>query len=100
MASQSVRPSSTVPPIERVALERRIFGDLYHFFLKTSWPRMIGIVLALYLAANACFALLYVLGGDCIEHARPGSFEDDFFFSVQTMATIGYGGMAPKTRYA
>src|SRR5262249_32666335 len=44
--------------------------------------------------------LLFLLGGDCVVGARQGSFWDYFFFSVQTMATIGYGAMAPKTFYA
>jgi len=38
----------------------------------------------------------YLAIGDGIEEARPGSFADAFFFSVQTMATIGYGKMAPR----
>jgi inward rectifier potassium channel len=46
------------------------------------------------------FALAYILGGDGIENARPGNFFDAFFFSVQTMASIGYGAMYPKTLYA
>jgi inward rectifier potassium channel len=32
-----------------------------------------------------------------VDNARPGSFTDAFFFSVQTMATIGYGTMAPRS---
>jgi inward rectifier potassium channel len=39
-------------------------------------------------------------GGDGIENAQPGSFKDAFFFSVQTMASIGYGAMYPRTLYA
>lgn len=39
-------------------------------------------------------------GGNCLENARPGSFLDAFFFSVQTMATIGYGAVYPRTLYA
>lgn len=35
-----------------------------------------------------------------MENARPGSFLDAFFFSVQTMASIGYGVMHPRTTYA
>ena len=41
-----------------------------------------------------------VYGGDCIENARPGSFTDVFFFSVQTLGTIGYGKMVPHNVYA
>jgi len=55
---------------------------------------------AAYVVANLIFAVLYLLGGDCIANAEAGSFRDAFFFSVQTMATIGYGAMAPKTIYA
>jgi inward rectifier potassium channel len=33
-----------------------------------------------------------------ISHLPPDDFEDAFFFSVQTLATIGYGVMAPETR--
>ena len=46
---------------------------------------------------NALFAFAYLAGGDGIENARPGSFIDAFFFSVQTMGTIGYGRLAPGT---
>lgn len=49
---------------------------------------------------NAIFALAYMAGAPCIENARPGSFLDHFFFSVQTLASIGYGAMYPRTVYA
>ena len=45
------------------------------------------------------FALLYLADGG-IEGARPGNFEDAFFFSVQTMSTIGYGRMVPTSTFA
>ena len=41
--------------------------------------------------------LVYLLGGACISNMTPGSFVDAFAFSVQTLATIGYGVMAPIT---
>jgi inward rectifier potassium channel len=53
-----------------------------------------------YLVVNALFALAYLVGGDNIANAQPGSFLDAFFFSVQTVASIGYGAMYPKTLYA
>ena len=43
--------------------------------------------------------MLYVLQPGGIANAAPGSFTDAFFFSVQTMATIGYGDMHPATVY-
>jgi inward rectifier potassium channel len=53
----------------------------------------------MYLALNIGFAGIYLLGGDCIVNSN-GSFADAFFFSVQTLAGIGYGVLSPKTTYA
>jgi inward rectifier potassium channel len=75
-------------------------SDFYHYLIIASWPRFLGLVGFAYLGLNLTFAILFFLGGDCIANAEPGSFSDAFFFSVQTMATIGYGAMAPKTLYA
>ncbi len=64
--------------------------------MEASWPRLIASIAAMYLCTNATFATLYMVGGDCISGAEKGSFADAFFFSVQTLSTIGYGVMAPK----
>lgn len=70
--------------------------DFYHTVLRLSWTRTMLLVAAGYLVINAIFALLFfVVGG--IANARPGSLADDFFFSVQTMGTIGYGAMYPSS---
>lgn len=75
--------------------------DIYHRLLKISWPGFIALMGLVYLAINALFALAYLLGGEgAIANARPGSFADVFFFSVQTLASIGYGAMYPQTLYA
>ncbi|MBY0400416.1 ATP-sensitive inward rectifier potassium channel 10 [Myxococcota bacterium] len=65
-----------------------------------SWTRLFGLAVVIYAALNVGFAGLYLLGGDCISNAEPGSFVDALSFSVQTLATIGYGVMAPTTVYA
>jgi inward rectifier potassium channel len=70
--------------------------DLYHWLLVEPWTQFFGLVMVVYLGANLLFALGYLAIGDGIEEARPGNFADAFFFSVQTMATIGYGKMAPR----
>ena len=83
-----------------VGLPRRPLSDVYHYLLTVPWSRLMLFVVLLYIALNTLFAALYWLGGDCIQNATPGSFGDCFFFSVQTLATIGYGVMAPKTPWS
>ncbi len=86
--------------VRRVGLPNARFKDLYHFLLKASWTRLMAIILGMYLGLNALFALGYLVQPGSIENARPGSFYDAFFFSVQTMATIGYGKFVPHTTLA
>jgi inward rectifier potassium channel len=71
----------------------------YHLILTLPWVGFIVIVALMYLALNIGFAGIYLLGGDCIVNGN-GSFQDAFFFSVQTLAGIGYGVLSPKTTYA
>jgi len=75
-------------------------GDVYFALLTIPFWRFCAIVAGLVLVINAVFAWVYMLNPGGISNARPGSFEDAFFFSVQTLATIGYGTMAPQTRFA
>ncbi len=74
--------------------------DPYHLMLTISWTGFVLIVSVGYILINVLFALLFLAGGDCLAGARPGSFPDAFFFSVQTLASIGYGVISPKTLYA
>ncbi len=74
--------------------------DPYHLLLTIPWSGFLALTVLGYLIANTLFALAYLAGGDGIENARPGNFYDAFFFSVQTMASIGYGAMHPRTDYA
>jgi inward rectifier potassium channel len=78
----------------------RLIDDFYHFVMDARWSVVLVFIATTYILTNIIFAVFYLLGGDCIVAAREGSFADAFFFSVQTMATIGYGAMAPKTTYA
>jgi inward rectifier potassium channel len=87
-------------PVERRGLKRAILSDLYHFLIDKPWSALLGLIAGFYVVVNGVFAALYMLGGDCVSGADPHSFRDHFFFSVQTIATIGYGVMAPKTDYA
>ena len=74
--------------------------DPYHLMLALPWTGFYALIGVSYGALNAIFAVLYLLGGDCLTGGRSGSFEDAFFFSVQTFGSIGYGVISPKTTYA
>ena len=84
--------------IERRNLRRAIWSDLYHFLIARSWVRLLGLVATVYLVVNSLFAGLYLLGNEAVTGAH--GFAEHFFFSVETMSTIGYGTMAPRTPYA
>jgi inward rectifier potassium channel len=84
------------PPFRLVGARREVFRDLFHGFLSASWVVALGAIVGVWLGLNALFATgFWAVGG--VAHMRPGDWRDAFFFSVQTMGTIGYGVMAPET---
>jgi inward rectifier potassium channel len=79
--------------------------SLYHTLINTSWTRFLGLVSLGYLIANFAFAVVYFgLGAGALhgpEAATAGErLWQCFFFSVQTLATIGYGVVSPATHAA
>jgi inward rectifier potassium channel len=89
--------------VTRLGVAEAPWGDLYHLLLSLSWPRFFGLLGLTYVLLNGVFALVYLadpMPGGGIANARAGSFADAFFFSVQTMASIGYGAMNPQSLYA
>ncbi len=75
------------------------FRDPYHLAAGLSWPLFFASLLTIYVGINLAFALLYLAVPGAIANAHPGSFGDAFFFSVETLATVGYGVMAPASLY-
>ncbi len=81
--------------IQVVGAKRTIFRDVYHAFLRMPWWFGLTVIVVSFLSVNVVFGAAYAaLGG--VANARPGSFRDAFYFSIQTMATIGYGAMYPQ----
>lgn len=83
----------------KINAERGEWRDLYHLVLSLRWSHFILLVIGIYLAINLLFAAAYFMGGDCIAEMPRGSFWDAFFFSIETLATVGYGHMHPVTTY-
>jgi len=76
------------------------FADLYYWVMEMSWPMFIGLVSLLFLVINIVFGLIYAAMPGAVVNAQPYSVVDGFFFSVDTLGTVGYGVMAPATRFA
>jgi inward rectifier potassium channel len=76
-----------------------IFHDLFHHFMTVSWPRLFATLAAFFLVFDLLFGFLYYLVPGCIANLNPPGFAGDFFFSVETLATVGYGEMHPQTFY-
>lgn len=90
-------PRSAIPKIETRGRKLAPYEDFYHWVLTLTWPRFFAAVAVAFLAINGVFAGIYELSPGCIANAN--GWADLFFFSVQTLGTIGYGAMAPQTRY-
>jgi inward rectifier potassium channel len=90
------RPAAASYEIRVVGAGRPTWRDLYYVILRLPWSLTLGAIAAAYLGANAVFALGYVWTGG-VANVTPGSFKEAFFFSVQTMGTIGYGAAFPRT---
>jgi inward rectifier potassium channel len=80
-------------------LESNLWTDFYHNALTVTWPAFFGSLAAIFVLFNLIFAEIFNLGDAPIANAKPGSFADLFFFSVETTSTVGYGDMHPQTMY-
>jgi len=73
--------------------------DLYHHCMTISWPGFFGLIGLAFVVVNAVFALLYGLQANAVANLQPDGLLGCFFFSVETLATVGYGDMRPQTLY-
>ncbi len=71
-----------------------VWVDFYYNVMAMSWPRYILFVILAFLALNAVFGTIYSLIGG-ISNLEEHSLLAGFYFSVETLATVGYGHMAP-----
>lgn len=85
--------------VVRHGLERRVWQDLYHYCMTIGWPLFLASWAGLFVAFNLLFSALYWLVPGCISNLNPPGFAGDFFFSIETLATVGYGDMHPATLY-
>ncbi len=85
--------------LHKTGVERFEWRDPYHLAVTISWPIFAGLAFGGLLAVNAIFAALYLLQPGAIQNLPPGDLARAFFFSLETLATVGYGEMAPQSLY-
>jgi inward rectifier potassium channel len=87
----------------RTVIERRnirratLADDAYHLLRTSSWWRVLALFAAVFVVSNFLFAAVFYFGHGAITNSR--GFADCFFFSIQTMGTIGYGILAPADTF-
>ncbi|MDR3385646.1 MAG: ion channel [Rudaea sp.] len=95
------RPGITVKlgktEVTKLGVPHFDWHDAYHVIMSLTWPRFFAGAVATYVAVNLVFASAYFAGNHAVKNAV--SFSDCFFFSVETLATVGYGNMSPATFY-
>lgn len=85
--------------IETLGLRQGFWTDLYHRSMTVYWPVFFGTAAAVFIALNAVFAFLYFLGNEPIANVTGEKPLDFFYFSIETLGTVGYGDMHPQTNY-
>ena len=91
----------------RYGLSKHVFSDLFHTLLGASWARLLLLIAGFLIVANLIFAFAFFIDPRAVANRSVdgplvysfSSLLDDFFFSVQTMATVGYGRMWPSDTY-
>jgi inward rectifier potassium channel len=74
--------------------------DFYHAVLTAPWSLFFAGLAAMFITINAVFALAYMSDPQGLANARPGNFWDAFLFSVETICSVSYSTMVPKSIYA
>jgi inward rectifier potassium channel len=85
--------------IETRGLADGFWTDLYHRSMTVYWPTFFGTAAAIFVFLNTVFAFLYWLGNEPIANVAGNEPLGFFYFSVETLATVGYGDMHPQTHY-
>lgn len=93
--TRSVRIGNTNVLIRGIRSGR--LGDPYHFILKLSWPRFFAVLVLLFWVVNLLFGIVYWMLPGSVANVPQGAFIEYVFFSIETLATVGYGVMSPAT---
>ena len=83
---------------EITGIKKDFVGDMYHTLMRTSWWKLMMLAFGLYVGSAVFFAILLNFGTGHVGGANTPL--ELFWFSVQTLSTVGYGTMHPATNWA
>ncbi|QDH15636.1 ATP-sensitive potassium channel protein [Oecophyllibacter saccharovorans] len=87
---------NTFPNVRKVGIRHSLTGDLYHRMLAIRWPGFFMIMGVIYILLNMLFGAAYwLLPSGSVSGLTRHTYLGYFFFSVQTLSTVGYGVSAP-----
>ena len=90
--------------VKALGVRRMVATDSYHQLMQLSWLRLSILFVLCFVGFNLVFAALYHFDTAGLslpaETAGIAPFWREFFFSVHTVATIGYGNIYPISLYA
>ena len=85
--------------VETRGLTPGFWTDLYHRSMTVSWPVFFASAAIIFILLNAVFAAAYMLGDQPVANVAEHLPLSLFYFSIETLATVGYGDMHPQTNY-
>jgi len=83
--------------LTKKGVERFDWADPYRVAVGLSWPSFLGVVTLTYATIAALFATALMIAPGAVANARSLHFSDFFFFSVETLSTVGYGELYPAS---
>jgi inward rectifier potassium channel len=85
--------------LHKTGVSRFDLRDPYHFAVTLSWPAFIVGAFGALVGLNVIFGALYAWQPGAVQNLKGGDLLRAFFFSLETLATVGYGEMAPDSVY-
>jgi inward rectifier potassium channel len=99
MNTSASRVNTTGQGVITKGIAPAVFQDLYHYLMTMTWPRLFAVLAGFFLVFDFLFGCLYYLQPGSVANLSPPGFAGAFFFSVETLATVGYGEMHPASLY-
>ncbi len=86
--------------VRRIGERQNFFNNSFHSLVTMRWSKFFLMLFIVFIATNLVFAILYYLLGVEHLHGMIGDtffdqFSEAFFFSTQTLTTLGYGRISP-----